>query len=193
MDNKNSKKIIGFDLDGVIIDHTAIKIKLAENFGYKLNPEQTPSEVLKQIVSKEPLDKIKHLIYDCPETGLCQPLVAGSFRGLERIKGEGISYFLISRRRAGSSLNLAMELLKKHELWPEYFNGKNVFFVSRSEDKNLKARELGVTHYVDDESEVLEKMPDVPNRFLFDKFNVWKDLDFCRRVATWEELTEFLV
>lgn len=193
MSGKNGKKIIGFDLDGVIVDHTAIKLELAEKFGYKLRPEQTHSEILKQIVPKEPLDKIKHFIYDCPETGLCQPLVAGSLEGLERIKRNGVPCFLISRRRSGASLNLAVELLKKHGLWPEYFNEKNVFFVQRPEDKNLKARELGITHYVDDESEVLEKMPDIRNRFLLDNFNVWKDFSFCRRVTSWRELAEFLL
>ncbi len=192
METENSKKIIGFDLDGVIVDHTMIKIKLAEKFGYILKPEQTPSEIIKEIIPQKPLDKIKYSIYEGPQTSACQPLEEGAFAALEKIKMDGIDFFLISRRRRSGS-GAAIELLKKQKLWPEYFNEKNVFFVASPEDKNLKARELGISHFIDDEMEILKKMASVENRFLFDKFNLWQDSDLYRRISSWQEFLRFLI
>ena len=41
---------IGFDFDGVIIDHTKNKIKKAKELGYTIRAEEIPSEKLKKLI-----------------------------------------------------------------------------------------------------------------------------------------------
>jgi len=184
------EKIIGFDLDGVIIDHTDLKLKLAAERGYNLKPEQTGSDAFKNFVPKPIREQIQHFLYSDEEALLFSQLMPGAKSVLGRIKHRELPYFLISRRK---DIDLATRLLRFHGLWPEYFNGKNAFFVDEPEDKNNKAREIGVTHYVDDELGVLEKLADVEKRFLFDPFDVVKERNFFTLVHSWSELADFIL
>ncbi|MBI5421403.1 MAG: hypothetical protein HZA35_03815 [Parcubacteria group bacterium] len=52
-------KQFGFDMDGVIIDHTEMKMRLAKDFGFDLKPEETPADVLRTIMPREQLDVLK--------------------------------------------------------------------------------------------------------------------------------------
>ena len=86
---------------------------------------------------------------------------------------------------------------------PNVFERILTFFVIKPEDKNIKARELGVTHYVDDETGVLEKLVDVKNRFLFDNLGAFsaiggfasgeKNIHGYTRVELWKELVEYFL
>lgn len=190
MENLRNKKIIGLDMDGVIINHTSLKLKLAEQFGFKLKPKETHSEVIKTIVSQPILEQIKWNLYDNPNFLKAISLMPGAKSGLSQFKKINLPFVLISRRKDSK---LAIEVLKFHELWPKFFNTRNTFFVSEPEDKNIKARELGVTHYVDDEFSVLEKLNDVENKFLFDCFGNFEEIKKYTRVASWDELTNYFV
>lgn len=181
-----NQKTIGFDLDGVIVDHSSTRIKLAKKFGFDLKPEQTPSEVIKHIIPKEVNNKIKALMYDDPELSQISPLMLGVVRTLDQVK-ETMPYFLISRRRSSGR---AIELLQRHELWPKYFNEENAFFVIEPEEKNEMAVKLNVTHYIDDEQGILEKLTDVENKFLFDNFNCFPDTNLYKRVKSWLEFED---
>lgn len=172
-------KIIGFDLDGVIIDHTALKLRLAAERGFGLKPEQTPSDIIKCVIPPPILDELKKALYHNPKIAYTSPLMAGAKNNLAKIKGRKIPYFLISRRK---DAKVAVNLLKRRGLWPEYFNKNNSFFVLKPEDKNIKALELGITHYIDDEITVLEQLTDIKNKFLFDRFNVFKDAEHYTRI-----------
>lgn len=183
----NKKKIIGFDLDGVIINHAPAKIKLAKRFGLKLKLAQTQSEIIKTLVNNQTLKLIQKHLYHDPEFLKSIPLMKGAKSGLLKLKNKNLSFVLISRR---SEPEMAMAALKYHKLWPGFFNDKNAFFVAELEDKNIKAREIGVTHYVDDETGVLEKLVDVENRFLFDNLGIFKNTNGYIRVESWKELME---
>ena len=185
-----SKQIIGLDLDGVIVDNTQNKIKFAKKLGFDLNPEDTPADFIETVLPKDTLSELQKLLYHNPQTALQANLISGAKAGLECIKKSGIKYFLISRRK---DPELAASLLKKRGLWPHYFNAENAFFVSEPEDKNMKAIDLGVNFYVDDQPSVLEKLNGVPNRFLFDRFGKFNNLPFeCVRISSWEQFLSFL-
>lgn len=185
MKSADNKKIIGFDLDGVIINHAPAKIELAKQLGFKLNPGQVQSEIIKMLIDEPTLKQIQKRLYHDSKFFKSTPLMSGAKFGLLKLKKNNSPFFLISRR---SEPEIAVAVLKYHGLWPKFFNKKNVFFVAEPEDKNIKAREIGVTHYVDDETGVLEKLVDVKNRFLFDNLDAFKNIRGYTRVKSWKEL-----
>lgn len=178
---------IGFDLDGVIADHTVAKIKLAADLGWKIQPKDTPSEILKNSLPDNVLKKLqKSLYYKIHSESF---LMKGARETLSEIKSKNLPLFLISRR---NSPTVAIEFLKKEKLWPDYFDENNSFFVVEKEDKDIKAKELGVSHYFDDETGVLEKLKSVENKFLFDNHNVFPKKDFYTKVSSWQEIKKQL-
>lgn len=186
---KSTKKefLIGFDMDGVIIDHTNSKLKLAKQFGFKLKPRETHSDIMRSIFDKPSYLRFQKALYYDPKIFKKTPLMAGAKAGLGVIKKSRLPFVLISRRR---NPKISIEILKFYKLWPKYFNSKNTFFVLNPEDKNVKAKEFGVTHYVDDQIGVLKKLIDVENRFLFDNLEVFKDTSGYTRVKSWKELVD---
>lgn len=187
---KMDKKIIGFDLDGVIIDHSAVKISLAKEFGFDLKPKQTSSDVIKKYLPFLILRKIQLCIYHDPKISLSAPLFPDVKLGLKQIKNQNLPYFLISRRK---DRELTIKLLKLRNLWPEYFNEKNSFLVQDKESKNFKTKALAMTHYIDDEPSVLEKLVDVQNKFLFDPFETFKHINSYCHVKSWPEFVNYLL
>ncbi len=189
MNLSNQKKVIGLDLDGVILDHASQKVKLAKEFGYEIRLEQTPSDIFFQTVpDKEIRRKIQHLLYDDPVVSLQSSIMEGAVHGLDLIKSKSYDLFLISRRK---NPIFTIETLKYHKLWPKYFSEDNTFFVSEPEDKEIYAKKLNVTHYVDDEQKVLDVLESVKNKFLFDPYQVFKDSKYAR-VKDWIELKKAL-
>jgi len=186
----DNKKLIGLDLDGVIIDHTPLKLKLAKKFGFELKSEETHSEIIKTIIDRPILEQIKWDLYHNPEFFKSSSLMPGARSGLLRLKKRNLPFILISRR---SEPKEAIETMKHHGLWPKFFNENNAFFIAEPEDKNIKAHEMSVTHFVDDEIEVLKKLTDVKDKFLFDCFNNFRGIKDYIRVASWEELMNYFV
>ncbi|MDI6734399.1 MAG: hypothetical protein QMD50_02855 [Patescibacteria group bacterium] len=183
------KKIVGFDMDGVIIDHTKTRIKLAKKRGFNLKPKETPSDILRTKIPQIERKLIQYFIYNHPATSLRSSLMPRVKNALARFKKSKISYHLISRRK---DPELAIKILKLNNLWPVYFNAKNTHFVATPEEKNIKAQALNLTHYVDDEKSVLAELTNVKNRFLFDQYNVLGEGDYVR-VKSWPELTKYLL
>ena len=181
-------KIIGFDLDGVILDHTMNKIRLAKKFGWELKPEQTPSEVIKRIIPKLVYNQFQNTLYYDPGISLLSPLMRGAKSMLAGLKNK-YPYFLISRRK---NPQWAIHILKSKGLWPKFFNENNAFFVMKPEDKNEIGRKLGITHYVDDELKILEKLANVENKILFDAHDLFPHVRQFERVKSWKELADLL-
>ena len=181
-------KILGFDMDGVLVDNNPLKLKIVQNMGYKAKLSDTPSELIRRILSPEDLKAMQIALYHDLQTSLGAELMPGLTGLLDKICAKNIPYFLISRR---SEAGIAVELLKARGLWPKYFNEKNVFFVITAEDKNTKAKELGVTHYVDDEIKVLCPLSFLPNKFLFDHMRVFPGHESYTKVASHEELARY--
>ena len=184
MPSKN-KIFIGFDLDGVILDHAPNKIQLAKSFGFDIQRHQTPSEIInKIIVPRSKYLEFKYALYEDPRTALDVPLIPGAVSFIKNVTKAKIPFALISRRKSAEN---AILLLKKHKLWPKFFNENNVSFVMEPEDKDVKAIELGITHYIDDEPKVLAKLTSVKNKYLFDPLGAFPKAPF-QRVKSWKEL-----
>lgn len=188
---QGSKKIIGFDMDGVIVNHVQNKIKLAKQFGVKITPAQTPSEIIKTTMPLPKYRELQYLLYDHPEIGLTSPLMPGVKKVLAEIQKKKVPYFLISRRQNRTAPSIAVKLLTKHGLWPKYFNEKNTYFVKEIADKEARAKALGITHYFDDEQKVLTALVSVKNKFLFDSMGVFKDSPY-KRLSSWEEISKLI-
>ncbi|MFH1193881.1 MAG: hypothetical protein V1661_02715 [bacterium] len=188
MADADKKQIIGFDLDGVIIDHSPLKRSLAAQFNLFLKPEQTPSSIFNKIVPPDILEKVEHFIYNDSEISLRASLMPGAAEGLARVQLSGVPFFLISRRGVGE---LALKLLEKLNLFPGIFHKNNVFFVATDEGKDVEARKLGITHYIDDKISVLDKLASVEKKALFDQFGIYADAPY-ERAGGWEDVIKFL-
>lgn len=176
-------------MDGVIIDHTIPKMRLAEKFGFSITPEQTPSDVLRNIMPDDVRHEFQHMLYSDAKIALSAPMMRGVKPALREILKREIPFVLITRRKDPA---VTIQLLEKHGLWPEFFHDKNTFFVLNPEDKNTKAVELGLTHYLDDELKVLRALADVENRFLFDKYQVFSEDPYYKRTHSWQDFLTHL-
>lgn len=187
MGKLTNKKIIGLDLDGVIIDHTENRIALAKKFGYSLTPEETVSDIIKKKLPKNTYQKMKSLIYDDPVIGTSSPFVTGAENGLKYLREQKVSHYVISRR---DPFDMAIKLLQKRSSWPAYLNEKNVFFVKSTKEKNDMAKELGIDIYLDDQPSVIDALVDVPRTFLFDPLRAYSkraEYNSYKKVHSWPE------
>ncbi len=175
-------------MDGVVLDHTENKIFLAKKFNVNLKREETPSDIIKGLMSPKTYSKFQVKLNDDPKFRyLCSPM-PGAKQVLEKIIKLKIPYFLVSRRKKSRR---AVKILKHHGLWPKYFNKTNAFFVLTPEDKNIKAKELGITHYFDDQQTILDKLVDVKHKFLFDHLDVFKN-PLHKRIKSWREVRRLI-
>lgn len=181
--------VVGFDLDGVVVDHTQNKMRIAARYGITLAPEDTHSERMGELVPPEIYREIQKQMYDDTDEALSAPLMEGAFSALASLREHEIPYYLISRRKLPIS---ALHLIERRGLWGEYFTAENTFFVEHMEDKNPVAEKLGVTHFIDDERRVLRLMPSVPHRILFDVRDFFANETEFVRVKNWNELSEVL-
>jgi len=189
--NKNQVKnniVMGFDMDGVIIDHSRQKILLAKKAGFNIKRTQTPSELMNSLIPLPQYRELLNLLYNHPEIGLASPLMPEVKQSLSTIQKKNIPLFLISRRKNGT---IAVKLLVKHGLWPKYFNESNTHFVKEVNDKETTAKKLGITHYIDDEQKVLNALISVKNKFLFDALGVFKNSGHAR-VESWRDITHLI-
>lgn len=178
------KPIIGFDMDGVILDNADSKLRIARKLGFDIKLHHTPAEIIKTILPQVILEKLQKMLYDNHKIALSTPLMRGARKILADLDKKEIPIFLISRRKIPE---IAVKILHKHSLWPKYFNKKNSFFVVHPEDKNKRAAKLGITHYIDDELKVINVLLKVPNRFLFDQFDVFKKAANYTKIRSWSE------
>jgi len=176
-------------MDGVIVDNCPLKVEIANKMGYSIKLADAPFEIIKNILKPEDLRALQTALYHDLKMSLGAKLMPGIVNLLRQIKSEKTPYFLVSRR---SDPPIAIKLLCARGLWPEYFNESNAFFVAEPEEKNAKAKELRVTHYIDDETKILNVLTDVPNKFLFDRLNVFPEADHYTKVASHKELAKHL-
>ena len=119
MDNKIT---IGFDMDGVILDHSRTKVIAAKKFGFDLKKKDTPTEIIKTILPLDTYEEFKESLYRNFRLLSSATLNPGIHKLLNRFKKKNIRFVLISRQR---DPRIVIKLLKIHKLWPEYFNKKN--------------------------------------------------------------------
>lgn len=187
--NTDNKFIVGFDMDGVILDNAKLKIKAAKRMGIKVELGHTPSEVLKKMMPLAVWEEFQNTLYDHPEFAFSTPLMRGIKNVLAELTDREVPIYLISRRKVPE---IAIEILKKHALWPKYFNESNSSFVKDPKDKNVEAKKLGITHYIDDELRVINALSSVSNKFLFDQFSVFKKADHYIKIKSWSEFKKHI-
>ncbi|OGM99311.1 MAG: hypothetical protein A2817_00475 [Candidatus Yanofskybacteria bacterium RIFCSPHIGHO2_01_FULL_39_8b] len=185
----NKKPVIGFDMDGVILDNADAKIKIAKKHGFEIKLHHTPTEIIRTVLPQIILEKLQKVLYGDHPIAMSTPLMRGVRTVLAEVKRRKILYFLISRRKIPE---VAVKLLKKRAIWPDYFNFENSFFVAEPVDKDKKAAELGITHYIDDEQKIINILSSVPNKFLFDRFNVFKKTDYYIKIKSWSEFKKHI-
>jgi phosphoglycolate phosphatase-like HAD superfamily hydrolase len=179
-----SKIRIGFDMDGVLIDHTESKLVMAKSLGFELTKEQTPSQIMRSVLPKETWERIEPILFYDPQYAFISQIMPGALEVLKSLRKDSIPIFIISRRKKPS---VAVEFLKMKGLWPHFFSEKNCSFVTHPHEKNAEAEKFGLTHYIDDEPTVLGSLTNVPNKFLFDQYNTFKDAKNYIRVTTWAD------
>ncbi len=182
--------VVGFDMDGVIIDHVQNKLTLAKRYAVDLRPEETHSEILPTKFPRAEYLALQDVLYGGSELALGAPLMEGALAVLNELKSSNTPFVLISRRRDPEN---AIRLLSRRGLWGDIFNAQNAFFVSTPEEKNVVSMREGVTHYFDDERSVLRAIPSVKERFLFDSFRQFNDETEFERVFDWEMLRQILI
>lgn len=189
MSTQETNFVVGFDLDGVIIDHTQNKMRIAARYGVILTPEETHPELMRKLFSPDIYKEIQGQLYDSTGDALSSPLMEGAYDGLATLREHGIPYFLISRQKEPIT---ALHLIERKGLWGEYFTPENTFFVGSGEEKDVVAKMLGITHYIDDEPQVLSAMLSVPNRILFDTRGLFADRKEFLHVKNWVEVARLL-
>lgn len=182
--------LVGFDLDGVILDHTTNKIRLAARYGVHLTPPETHAERMGSLLAPEAYREIKAELYNAPGELEHSTLMQGAFDGLATLRDYGVAYALISLQQNPIH---AQHLLEHHGLWGTYFTPENMFFAKNGEEKSRFAGEIGVTHFVDDEANILALMPHIAHRILFDSFDQFTPDAPVVRVRNWTELTAALI
>ncbi len=186
---KNAKLVIGFDLDGVIIDHSKNKDFITRKLGFSFKKSELASDIL---LTRLPIDisrQVQGFLYGHPKIALRPEIFEGIFDVLKLLKRKGVQYFLVSRRR---NEKMAIKLLKKNKLWPHFFNSRNAFFVEKIAGKHEKAAELKISHYIDDQPSVLKELKSVENRFLFDPHDSHRHSRHHKKISSWKMFLEEL-
>ena len=182
---------IGLDLDGVIIDHTSSRIKKACELGYDLKPGETSTHIIKKILVPEHYKEQQNYVYG--PASLSAPEMAGAIGHIKNLS-KNHEIFVISRRNIyDGGDKLGLEWLGDKGFF-EHIPKENIFFVPHDEKgaKNVVAKKLGLEIYLDDQLKILEEIPDVKTRVLFDQHNVSSPPSPYAKVINWLGFSEFV-
>lgn len=184
---QRGKLKIGFDLDGVIIDHTEIKLETAKSLGYKLKKEESHSLKMKDKMEIEDYRKLQKIIYG-EETLKSKP-VKDSLESIGYLKNLGHSLFIISRRNSEFQ-SFALEWLNRNKVLLDIPLVK-IKFVKEDKDKNTEASKLGLSVFLDDSIDVLLCLNSVKEKFLLDPFMDYKKVpSYIHQISSWKEFME---
>lgn len=181
--------VVGFDLDGVIVDHTQNKMIIASRYGITLSPEETHAERMGKHFTPEMYREIKMQLYDSTDEALDAPLMQGAYGAIAKLYEHHVRYVLVSLQKNPMH---ATHLLEKRGLWGKYFTPENTFFAKDPEEKYQIASRLGVTHFIDDEPSILDIMHEIPHRVLFDARHLFPEKHEYVHVHSWSELEGLL-
>ena len=156
---------IGLDLDGVIVDHTQNKIKIAKSVGFRVEAKETQSEILKSILPEKEYRKVQRIIYDkITSDASPTPFLLKTLQDLSL----NYNFFIISLRRKKHS-EVAWYWLEKHKIL-EIIPKKRIFFIEK--DKNFWCQKLKIEVYMDDTVKILDTLSSVPWKVFFNPFDV---------------------
>ena len=185
------KSALGFDLDGVIIDHTSNKLHKARELGYQLEPHDTASAVMKSRMALPHYREVQKHIYG-PQT-ITAPAIEGALETIEKL-AFFCDLYIISRRDITSGMEQSAQAwLKKHGIL-EHTAEKQIFFVPHDivGAKDEVARKFGIRVYLDDQLKILHELPSVAVRILFDPFWAETAPHPFLTIKKWQELPAIL-
>ena len=176
---------IGLDLDGVLIDHTENKIRVAKSFGFRLIPKETQSEAMKHILPKKEYKRLQKIIYGkMTMDAFPTPKV---FKILQKLSPKH-NLFIISRRK-GKDANMAWRWLKKYQIF-NIIPKKHIFFIEKG-DKKFLCKKLKIVIYIDDEVKILKKLSSVLYPILYNPHRVSTNQKFLE-IKSWKKLPNLL-
>lgn len=182
------KLAIGFDLDGVIIDHTSNKLAAARELGYALSARDTASGVLKSKMRQADYRALQRRIYG--PASIDAAVMEGARKTIAELAGSHDLYIISRRNAADGGDALGQAWLQKNEFLRSIPKA-NVFFVPHDivGAKNAVAERLGIAVYMDDQQKILDELSSVPHRLLFDPHDTESvDAPF-RKIKTWQEFS----
>ncbi len=160
---------------------------IASRYGIVLTPGETHAEHMGEHFTPEMYREIKSQLYNSTPDALAAPLMEGAFSTLAALREHEIPYFLVSLQKDPMH---ALHLIEERGLWGTYFTPENTFFAEDKEEKHVIATSIGVTHFIDDEPNVLDVMTLIPNRILFDTRGLFPDKTDYPHVQSWRELSQ---
>lgn len=179
---------IGIDLDGVIINHRQHKCDLAREFGVELEPWQANSNVMRKYIPEAHYDDLQDRLYG--RMTVEAPPVEGALERLAQLPGE---VFIVSARRP-QTVRSAQEWLSRNRLY-DIIHAERIFFCGSDADKRGYCDRLGINVFLDDKVKVLEYLPKVASRVLFDEDGIAERLqvqDWLRVATNWEQFLHLL-
>ncbi len=179
---------IGLDLDGVIIDHTANKLKLAKDYGYALEPWQANTNLMKRFMDHDHYEALQDTLYTTMTPDA--PAVIGALEHLPKLAGAEI--YIVSAR-PHESVRYAQEWLTKHRLF-DLVPAERMFFCNDSKDKRGICDRLLVDLFLDDKLSVLTDLSVAVRKALFDPDGIAETLDLGSGVSvvrTWRDFPTF--
>ena len=160
---------IGIDLDGVLIDHTANKLLVAERLGYALEPWQVNSNLQRSLMSHEHVTAMQEEVYQ--GMTLSAPPIPGALEHLRELEGE---LYIVSARRL-KVVRFAQQWLMRYGVF-DIIPAERIFFCESKHDKRAICDRLGITAFVDDQLDVLQLLSPRMKRILYDGDGVHQHL-----------------
>ncbi|MBI2463077.1 MAG: hypothetical protein HYV65_02475 [Candidatus Spechtbacteria bacterium] len=179
--------IIASDLDGTIADHTRTKIDLARQLGHSLTEGEAVSDIMKLKIPENDYTKIGAMVYG--EDSLRASVMPSAKETIEKLAAAFGPIYIISRRGNGVEAEYGMKWIEQNIIPP--LSKENIFFVRDDAEKQLVAQRLGVSVYIDDRQNVLDQMPNVARRILFDPHDNFPHSKYPR-IHSWEELPFYI-
>lgn len=153
---------LGFDLDGVIIDHADHKKALLTKRGFSDAAHFEHHEIRNLLGDKE-YKAFQNELYG--RMSLYAPEIVGAKESLTRLKAAGHNLRIVSQRALGK--DFAFQWLSDHGFQGHLFPDSAIHFVVTNEDKEIICRQFGIALHVDDSLSVLRILSTPQHRILF--------------------------
>lgn len=176
---------LGIDLDGVVIDHRAHKLRLARERGYDLEPWQANTNLMGRYLPREAYAAIQRELYG-PLT-LQAPSVPGAVEGLAALSGEP---YIVTAREAASRV-IVRQWLDQHGVEESVPPGR-VIFCADGEEKGSHCLRLGLGVFLEDKLSYLRRTPKTALRVLLDEDAVADLLDVEPDIVVVRSWPEFV-
>ena len=173
---------IGLDLDGVIVDHTAHKMRVAKTLGFAVRENQTHEAILKQLMPEEKYRALQAKVYGSMSMS-ATPIISAK-RTIRRLAREGHDLFIVSRR--GENAQDALLWLKRHRVLDSVAR-RNITFVNADAGKAPAVKQYGIEIFLDDKPSVLDYLAAITHPVFFNNLKVNINSAQYTEVHSWEE------